>query len=713
MNKSRILIAILSSVILFAKAPLISVFTDEISYREAEKAVLAYCAALEEEGYRVNNHVGDWKDPESVREQILLDLSGKDMEGAVFIGDIPVPMILDAQHLTSAFKIDQDRFSDMQRIAVASDRFYDDPDLQFDFIARDENNPLLFYYSLSENSPQYIEKDFYSGRIFPPVHDERKYAMIADYLFRVAEQKKRGELLDTMLTFTGHGYHSESLSSWETHALMLREQFPHLYLPGGNVRHYYHTMSRDIKKIIMREMQDPQLDMAVFHAHGGYDAQYLMGYPPAATAKENAEEIRRFVRSKLRTAKRRGNYEEAKSYYLESYDIPEHWIADTFNEEKIREDSLYNALLDIYSADVRGMQPQAEVIIFDQCYNGQFFKEDYISGTYLFTGGTVVAGVANTVNVRQDIWANELLGLLRFGVPLGTWHRSRNYLESHIIGDPTWRFTPVSQAKLNAPGTRLLRSDDATLRSYGVYRLYRERGLAAEAELLKIYRRDPSANVRLQALKSLASLRTPAFRDLLKISINDPAELIRRFSANWMGKIGNIDYIPLLVERYTRDISERVVASAKSELDILLPNPGAESLLAAFTEHPDSDSTAVARLEYAKNRSNQWLYEDLIKTLKDGSESATKRISKIRTFRNYNFVPGIPELLALALNEEEDPAVRRAGIEALGWFTMNANYTDIIDALRPLKDSPEESVRKETEKSIKRLEYGANMVITP
>jgi hypothetical protein len=44
---------------------------------------------------------------------------------------------------------------------------------------------------------------------------------------------------------------------------------------------------------------------------------------------------------------------------------------------------------------------------------------------------------------------------------------------------------------------------------------------------------------------------------------------------------------------------------------------------------------------------------------------------------------------------------------------MNPNYTDIIEALSPLKDNPEESVRKEAVKSITRLLSGPNMVFTP
>ncbi|MCK4812732.1 MAG: HEAT repeat domain-containing protein, partial [Candidatus Marinimicrobia bacterium] len=633
------------------------------------------------------------------------------LEGAVFIGDIPIPMIQDAQHLTSAFKIDQTRFT-MQRISIATDCFYDDLDLVFNFIKQDEENPLLFYYSLSEQSTQYIEKDFYSGRIFPPLHDERKYAMIANYLTRIVEQKRHPEVLDTMITFTGHGYHSESLNSWENHSHMLREQFPNLYLPGGQINNFYHTMSRKMKDILIEELENPQLDMAIFHAHGGDDAQYLLGYPPAANARENVAEIKRFVRSKLRTAKRRGNYEESKKYYIENYDIPEHWIDDTFDEDVIREDSLYNAYLDMYSPDVEKMTPEADIIMFDECYNGQFYQKNYISGTYIFGKGTTVAGIANSVNVRQDIWANELLGLLRHGASLGEWHLSRNYIESQIIGDPTFHFAKPSKSPLKSSYKKLLRSDDASLRTYGVYQLAKMQGSFAENQLIQIYKTDPFANVRLEALKSLAQLRTPAFRELLKISITDPSELIRRITANWMGKIGSIEYFPYLIDRMYHDISKRVSYSAKTELDLLFSDPDLDLIYDAFTITLD-DTVKIKQLDYRQKRAKKWLYDEIIPTLLDTSLTVKKRMSKARSFRNYNFAAGIPTLLNVALDESDDPVVRTTCVEALGWFTMNPSYKMIIEQLKPLTESPVAEVKAEAIKSIKRLEHGPNLVITP
>ena len=97
----------------------------------------------------------------------------------------------------------------------------------------------------------------------------------------------------------------------------------------------------------------------------------------------------------------------------------------------------------------------------------------------------------------------------------------------------------------------------------------KELGADAEEKLIKIYNEDLSRNVRLEALKCLADLRTPAFRQLLEKSLYDPSELIRRISANWMGHIGDKGYIPLLADRWAKDISQRVSFAAKSSLELL------------------------------------------------------------------------------------------------------------------------------------------------
>lgn len=693
--------------ITFAKTPIIAVVVDDTTWEKVQNSIMNYTFALDEDGYQVEVLTDTWKNPEAVREAIL---ALGEIEGAVFIGDIPIVMVQDAQHMASAFKIDQTRFKDKTRISVATDRFYDDPDLIFNFIGQDEDNPLLFYYSLSEDSPQKIEKNFYSGRIFPPIHDDSKYGLIEKYLNRVAEQKRHPEVLDNMMTYTGHGYHSEALNAWENHTLMLEEQFPELFEPGASIKNYEHTMSRNMKDIVMRELQVPELDMVIFHAHGGDDVQYLTGYPEAANARENIEEVKRFVRSKLRTAKRRGNLEEAKEYYIENYDIPVHWIDDVFDPQRMLEDSLYEAKIDLWSDDVKTMKTQAEVFMFDECFNGQFFMPNYISGTHLFGDGTVVAGIANTVNVLQDIWANELLGLLGQGVPVGKWHLTRNYLESHIIGDPTFHFKGAHPDAMEMPYKKLLRSKIVSLRALGVYKMAAELGADAEEKLIEIYSKDLSRNVRLEALKSLASLRTPASRELLKTSLYDPSELIRRISANWMGHIGDKGYIPLLADRMAKDISQRVSFAAKSSLELLFAHPCADDFLQEIAEDTGLDT---AKINYMYRRSQEWLNDEILPTITDTSLSANKRMSKVRTFRNYNFTPGVKTMIEIAVDDTDDPVVRAGVIEALGWFSMNPNYHELIKILEPLTVSEVPQVKAEAIKSIKRLKVGPNLVITP
>ncbi|MDZ7635917.1 MAG: hypothetical protein U5L72_16375 [Bacteroidales bacterium] len=63
-------------------------------------------------------------------------------------------MLRDAQHLTSAFKMDQERYP-WHRSSIPSDRFYEDFDLEFTFLKADTNG-LYFYYSLNPSSVQVL-----------------------------------------------------------------------------------------------------------------------------------------------------------------------------------------------------------------------------------------------------------------------------------------------------------------------------------------------------------------------------------------------------------------------------------------------------------------------------------------------------------------------------------------------------------------------------
>jgi len=209
--------------------------------------------------------------------------------------------------------------------------------------------------------------------MIPPVAEEEYFIVLAAYLNRIAAQKREQNILDHMFAYSGHGYHSESLNAWENESLALREQFPELFTPGSSLVNYNHTFSDNMKGVLLREIQQPALDVAIFHAHGGDDAQYLNGFPPAESIKQNVDAIKRFVRGKMRAAKHwKRTPESVLERYASEYAIPREWFDDALNDSLSQADSLLNAGLDIYMDDVKNIVPQAELIIFDQCFTGQF-----------------------------------------------------------------------------------------------------------------------------------------------------------------------------------------------------------------------------------------------------------------------------------------------------------------------------------------------------
>ena len=700
----------------------LGVFVDSLTYENTGGAVDKYCNAVNQDGLQTKLFVQNWKSPEEIKK-IIINLSDKmPLQGVVFIGDIPIAMIRDAQHLTSAFKIDQRRYT-LEKTSVPSDRFYDDFDLKFDFIEQDTVNQLLFYYSLNHESPQYVNKDIYSGRIKSPTSDLSKYKIIKDYLLLVSRKKMENEKLDNVLTFLGHGYISESLAAKENLSFSLREQFPQLFYSSGNIKNLYHSMDDNMKEIILNELQKKELDMAIFHAHGGTDTQYMLGYPLSRSINQNVDAIKLFLRNKMRYAKRREkSVDEYKNNYMKRYNIPNKWFEGAFVDSVIIADSLYSAKLDIYSEDVKNISPQAELIIFDQCFNGSFHKSPYIAGNYVFGNGETIVGIANSVNVKQNIWCNELLGILNYGVRVGEWHKFNNYLESHIIGDPTFHFSnshKIDISKLLSENNkksfyRLLKNDDPVLRTLAIRKIFDFEKEKFESKLINIYNADISFNVRMEALKCMANIHihSEKFENILFTTIKDPSEYIRRLSAIWMGQIGEDKYLQPLIETIFNDHSERVVFSAKNSLAFMCTDSAThEKCMAHVEKFPKSiRNKANKQINNLYKHSKKRAYDDLIVSIQDKNLSDKKRISQIRTFRSYKFYQFVPELLEIAKDSEEKENVRVAIIEALGWYSFSKDRETIINEFEKIIETSSNTtkVSKEIEKTIKRLKSYPN-----
>ena len=145
-----------------------AIVIDPSSYSSAKAEVDAYAAAIAKaDGYKIEIIEDIWSVPDSIRA-VLKELRFRKKDpivGAVFIGDIPVAMVRGAQHLASAFKMDEERYP-REDSSIPSDRYYDDFSLKFDYIGHDEGTPL-YYYNLTADSAQSLSPDIFTGRIRP------------------------------------------------------------------------------------------------------------------------------------------------------------------------------------------------------------------------------------------------------------------------------------------------------------------------------------------------------------------------------------------------------------------------------------------------------------------------------------------------------------------------------------------------------------------
>lgn len=87
----------------------VAVVTDSLTYSHASEAIEEYVSSMRLDGKRGILLIDRWGVPDSLRAALMDLYKNESLEGAVLVGDIPVPMIRDAQHLSSAFKMSQQR----------------------------------------------------------------------------------------------------------------------------------------------------------------------------------------------------------------------------------------------------------------------------------------------------------------------------------------------------------------------------------------------------------------------------------------------------------------------------------------------------------------------------------------------------------------------------------------------------------------------------
>lgn len=699
MVKKRVLlflVALIFSLHTFGAERGFAIIADIDTYSACKVEIDKYKNILTEEGFDAVVVSGEWSNPAELREQLYKMYLEAGLEGAVFIGDIPIAMIRDAQHLTSAFKMDQQVFPRRQS-SVPSDRYYDDFDLKFEYLGHDCDDPLFYYYTLRGDSPQYIESDIYTGRIKPTRKGEEGYRQIRDYFAKLFKAREKENKLDVITSYTGEGSFSNSMTAWKDEGYTLREQFPEAGKDKNSLKFLLFNMYPYMKEAVSDELRRKDMDLMLFHEHGMPHRQYLTAEPLADGYDSYNEAARKIFRNSLRRMNDSAKIEQRKQEWMDYYRIDSSWFEGVFTKEQLVKDSLDDLKTGIVLEDISRINPKAKLVIFDACYNGDFREDRYIAGEYIFEGEGTLVTIGNSVNVLQDKSSTDLMGMLGLGFNVGEWMQQVNILESHIMGDPTFSFSGDRAGGID------LRSKDKSywlqifenknhpdLKGLALHKLHKL-GYEEMPQLLqRVYDESDEYVLRLQVYHLLKHYKGDYFAALLEKSVYDPYEFIRRKSVFSMGRIGSDAFIPYVASVYLNNyLDKRVHFNASFCFDLL----DQEKLEEEFKSQLDKNSSFP-------DKDKVWNeFSDKIASRKSISEMANdvtakdkplkKRLSAVRMLRNNAYHGKVGQYLEILKDDSEDDELRIALAEALGWFTLSYERESIVQVCRELASLPE------------------------
>lgn len=702
-----------------------AIVIDAETYRHCGDEVAAYRESLDRDGLAVYTISGTWKTPEEVRERLVelyeRNLRKMPLEGAVFIGDIPFASIQNAQHMTTAFKMNEDTFP-IQEASVTSDRFYDDLHLQFERIGRDSLNPLRFYYRLRCDAPQQLNPNFYSGRIlYPADMGGDKYEAIGRYLRKVVAEREKVGQIQYAVTYAGDSYNSDCLVAWMDERIALGEMFPQLCRNDSRaLTQLNFRMERFMKYALFDQLARPEVDIMLFNEHGSPDKQHISGEMPAESYSERAEAFRNNIYYMLAREKRKpdGDLSGAVEYFSKKYGLSEKFFEPFFAPEPENTPSVPDEI-NITLDDLRGRKPQPRFVMFNACYNGSFHQEGYIAGSYIFSEGRTVVAQGNTVNVLQDRWTYEMLGLLNDGVRVGQYNRLVATLEGHIIGDPAFRFRPETPNTLstdmvifgcNTPALAnhvhywrdLCENGDADVRSLA-YRMLADGGAITTEELAAAYDACPFATTRMELLKLIVrNGYTPTAVSVVCKALNDSYEVVRRNAATYAWMLGAPELADALaVAKVENSESQRVCYLIDKALQLLPEEIAVKAMADAIARsgNPRQEDKELLRESVAEDQQRK---HHEMKVLLDKSAPLKQRISSIRSVRNNTYHEYVPQLLALLQDDSEPVALRTITAEALGWFRLSYRREEILRACMALRTS-EKSLAEEAIQTCNRL----------
>lgn len=457
-----------------------------------------------------------------------------------------------------------------------------------------------------------------------------------------------------------------------------------------------HQENPSFTNFVSRNILNP--NFAYMTGHGTVDLQLLNGYPDTSSPQLSMVNVGRYIRSKMRNAKE-GNKDlnEQKQNLQNQLGLNDKWFENVFDKEVILQDSIYQENLTISLADLKDWNVNAKLVYLDAYLNGSFQLDEYIAGYYPFSKGNNIATFANSVGVLQDLWGTQLLGILQHGARTGHLLKKTAFLETHILGDPTYHFTASTAKKYNSLFSKqktsskewknLLKVNDADLQSYAITELAKtEPENVFSKQLVEIFQTSPFDNVRTQAYYQLRTYNNEDFIAILPLALTDNNEYIKRKALYDISDIDGNRYLEELINAY---INDQELARIQYRINWnfqFIDHAKAIQLLKEKLEGNNQIynsnellAEAVRKLEYEQNK----LSRKIVDLTKEGITEKELN-SELRTLRLYRYQSMLPYVIAILKDKSKPTSNRVNAAEVISWFGLSTKSNQIIDQLNEI-----------------------------
>lgn len=705
-----------------------AIVIDRTTYSKAKDAVENYRKAVEHDGLKTYLIAAEWANPSQVRDSLkALYNRDKTLEGCVLVGDIPIAMIRNAQHMTTAFKMNEQTFP-IRESSVPSDRFYDDLHLKFKYLSQDKEDSALYYYKLTEDSPQRLNPNFYSARIrYPEGKGGDKYQAIADFLNKAAKAKyAQPNKLDQVVSYNGASYNMDCLMVYMDEEKAYRENFPLAFQNGTGFKHWNFRMNHAMRNYLLSELKRDGIDVFMFHEHGAPDQQLVNGNEACQETSSRLASVKREIYSHTKKRAKKGeSLDSLQQMFSVKFGLATGFWDDYANAEYWKKDSIAHAESYISLPDLENLVSNPTFVMFDACYNGSFQDKDQIAGRYIFNPGSTLVVQGNTRNVLQDRWTIEMIGLLSHGIRVGQYNKLVATLEGHLIGDPTVRFAPISANTVSTDiltkadnrkyWNRLTKSKYPDIQSlalrmltdcdFGLSEGNEKAKAATSAMLLSTFRTSPFNTVRMEALKMLSRYGGEDFTEAVRLGLNDPYERIARSSADYAGRIGDVSLLPDIVRVLFEDEDRIRIQYQLNTSLFLFPK---EKVIDDVRRYLSASNRMDKKAEMEKaveSIADNFAFRDRgDSVIMDAKAKTDKRISAIRFLRNNPRTQSLDTYLTF-LNDTSVPQnLRVLMAEALGWFDLSCRKADIRSFIRKmLVEGQPDELKEELLQTLERL----------